>query len=734
LPTFGFMIITPKQLSPFKIHSRSFLKSILILSFFGNVVSAFSQNNTLDSLQTYAKKDTIRVNLLNAAGNKMVVSDIEKALQLYKESELLADALHFKKGKAYSLLYTGRAQISQGDYSGSLDPIQDALAVYEDLKDKEGISTCYLNIGRAYHYLNDFPKALENYKRAAAISEETSKAKILSNALMVIGMIYSVQGDYDKSLEYYKKAIQIDEKSGNKKNLSATLINLGNQYKQQANYTPALEAYNKSLDLKKQLGDEYGVASNLNNIGTLYQEMGNDKAALPYYKKALPILEKLKKSQDILGCLSNIGIILTNQKNPKALVIFKKALQISRQSNDDYNSALFTTNIANFYASDNNQEESLRYFEKAAKMYKQLGAQRELCNNYYNMARIYYIKKEYEKALKLAKAGHQIAKKMDMLSDQNDFSLLLSQIYYSIKEYKLAYESGQTHKALSDSIYKKENFDKLAQIKYKYAYKDTLNSANKNVNVLKKTVQTIDTQRKWLIIGFIGLVIVLGFVTVLLKVRRVKMQNQQLLLEQKLLITQMNPHFIFNSISNIQQLIYEEKDDDAINYLNKFSILTRQILENSNQNYISLSEELEMIGNYLSIQQLLYSGKFRFTITVEEAIDAESIFLPPMLTQPFIENAIKHGLAGKDENGMIDIRFYLKEQKLFFEVLDNGSGFDTSKTTKNHKSLAMTITKERLVNYTKNQDFVVQTDNITDTDEKIIGARVIFEIPYIYEN
>jgi LytS/YehU family sensor histidine kinase len=196
----------------------------------------------------------------------------------------------------------------------------------------------------------------------------------------------------------------------------------------------------------------------------------------------------------------------------------------------------------------------------------------------------------------------------------------------------------------------------------------------------------------------------------------------------------MNPHFIFNSIDNIQGLIQDKQDKEAVDYLSKFSKLTRQILENSNENYISLSEEVEMTQNYLAIQQLLYNNKFSYTISIEDAIDSETIFLPPMLTQPFIENAIKHGLSNKSEEGMITIHFYLKEAKLFFEVTDNGKGFETDKKTTNHKSLAMTITKERLIGYTKNQDFLVQTDNIMDQHTNIVGAKVSFEIPYIYEN
>jgi len=710
------------------------LKSLLLFFFLVQVFSGYSQNTAIDSLQIYVKKDTIRVNLLNTAAAKIVKTDVEKAMQLYSESESLSNALHFKKGKANSLFLSGRALMSKADYSNAIPYFQNALPVFQELKNREGVADCYLNLGRSYFNLGDIPNAFEQSERAAAISEEAGKLKILSGSLMIMGMVHNNKGEYGKSLELYKRALGIDEKLGNKKGMSAVLLNMANQYKQQGDYTRALESYNQSIELKKQYGDEFGIAANLNNIGTLYQDMENYSASLPYFKQALPIYEKFNQTKDVLGCMANIGLSLMYQNNPQALPIFKKGLRLSEQYNDAGSRVIFTTNIAACYFSYNDLDKALYYYQKSVKLQQELGEQQELSNSYLNIGRIYYAKKDYEKALEVTKKGSEIAKRFKIVKYQMDFSSLLSQIYYSIKEYKLAYESGQEHKSLSDSIYGKENIDKLSQIKYKYAYKDTLNTANKNVHFLKKTVKNIDAQRKWLIIGFVALLIILGFVTALLKIRKVKMQNQQLQLEQKLLITQMNPHFIFNSISNIQQLIYEEKDDDAINYLSKFSTLTRQILENSNENYISLTEEVQMISNYLSIQQLLYSNKFNFTITVADAIDPETIFLPPMLTQPFIENAIKHGLSGKSANGEIDIRFYLNQEKLYFEVLDNGKGFEAKKPAGNHKSLAMTITKERLVNYTKNQNFVVQSDNITDTDQKVVGARVIFEIPYIYEN
>jgi len=205
-------------------------------------------------------------------------------------------------------------------------------------------------------------------------------------------------------------------------------------------------------------------------------------------------------------------------------------------------------------------------------------------------------------------------------------------------------------------------------------------------------------------------------------------------LKQRLLLTQMNPHFIFNSVDNIQSLIYSNKNEDAISYLTKFSKLTRQILENSRENYISLAEELHMMDNYITIQKLLYNKNFRHSITVDESINSDDILLPPMLTQPFIENAVRHGLKDKKEDGLIAIRFYKEGNALLFEVTDNGTGLVAKEKENGQRSLSTQITRERLESISPDKNIVIHTQNITDDAGFVKGVKTFFEIPYIQNN
>ncbi|NUY80449.1 tetratricopeptide repeat protein [Flavobacterium sp. MAH-1] len=699
-----------------------------------------AQNKVLDSLQnalrTYTRNDTVRVNLLNNVASKIFQTEPDRALQLLKESETVSTQLNYPQGKAKSLLFMANAiSEKQGDQSLSEKYYQQALQIYESLHDKVGISTCYHNFGRVHFLLGNYDKSENNYKKAIELAEEAGNQKRLSISLRGIGVLYSKVGDFEKAIDIYKKAVAIDEKLGNKSGIANGYVNLGTAYKRQGKFTVALEYYNKSLELKQAVGDQRGIATALGNIGGIYSLLERHDEAASYFRKAITLFEKLGDKLETASMKVNLAAVEVENKNfADAQAGFETALASYHQLNNKAGIANTVANIGQMELEQSHYDAALVQFKKAADINTELGAQRELAYCYFKMGRIYYLKEEYDKALEYAKESETLANKLNVLDYRKDTARLLSDIYYKQQQYKLAFEKQAIHKQLTDSVYSMQNLDKAAQIKYSYAYKKRESNLKNAVKSKDGELQQSQQQKIWWIVGFLCLVIVLGFGIAIVKMRKVKMENKQLLTEQKLRRSQMNPHFIFNSIQNVRSLIHNKQENQAVDYLNQFSKLTRQILESSDENYTSLADEIELIQNYISIQQLLYNKAFDFKINVDESIDAESIFLPPMLTQPFIENAIKHGLASKTEDGMLNIDFRLKGDKLYFEVSDNGIGFDVAKKADNHKSMAMDITRERLVNYTKNPAFVVHANNIFDQYKNVVGAKVAFEIPYFYEN
>lgn len=196
------------------------------------------------------------------------------------------------------------------------------------------------------------------------------------------------------------------------------------------------------------------------------------------------------------------------------------------------------------------------------------------------------------------------------------------------------------------------------------------------------------------------------------------------MLQAKALQAQMNPHFIFNCLNSIQSYIMSNDRLAAMDYLSLFAKLIRQYLKASSQKEITLEDEINLLSSYLTIEQLRKNNNFEYNIKVESILDYSKIMIPPLLIQPFVENAIIHGLLNKPRNGRIDINFRLSEQKLLVEIRDNGSGIQNNFETKD-ESLGLKITSKRL-------EFINnQTTNFTISNRLgESGAEVKLEIMY----
>ena len=206
-------------------------------------------------------------------------------------------------------------------------------------------------------------------------------------------------------------------------------------------------------------------------------------------------------------------------------------------------------------------------------------------------------------------------------------------------------------------------------------------------------------------------------------------------LEHQALRLQMNPHFIFNSLASISNFIGKNDAAEAKRYLTKFAKLMRLILENSREEFIPLTEEIDSLTYYMELEQLRFRDKFSFEINTDPSIDREHLFIPPMLIQPHIENAILHGMAPKETKGMILISFERTEGLLRCVVEDNGVGRKRAaeikaRTKTQHTSLAMKIIFERLsILFPGKNKINIITEDLEDENKNAIGTRVLFNLP-----
>ena len=240
------------------------------------------------------------------------------------------------------------------------------------------------------------------------------------------------------------------------------------------------------------------------------------------------------------------------------------------------------------------------------------------------------------------------------------------------------------------------------------------------------------------LIGFVVLGLLSGAVIMVIRRERQKTIINQRISELRLqaLRAQMNPHFIFNTINSIQYFISKKDEDSAYFYLTKFSKLLRRTLENSEKSTIQLAEEIENLKLYLELQLLRYGDKFTYEINVDKGVDLNSVEIPGMILQPYIENSIQHGFVKNIKYGKIIISIKLEKDLLVCTVDDNGIGFKSALKTKSlknpkHSSSGMKLTHERLdiLNRAHKNTIDVSVQDFGEIDPKQNGTRVTIHIP-----
>ncbi|MBI4645568.1 MAG: histidine kinase, partial [Bacteroidia bacterium] len=378
---------------------------------------------------------------------------------------------------------------------------------------------------------------------------------------------------------------------------------------------------------------------------------------------------------------------------------------------------------------------ALEYYTKALKLSEELGNNYTKANILSDIGAINITKKLYNEAEEF------LRKSLDVATKINAFDVIMAvyqhfyELYKHIKKPSKALEYYEKYAALKNSIFN-ENTKKIIselQIKYQTEKKEAENKLLSKQNEIQKL--RIRNSR-YLIIGLVGLCILILSACVLL-IRQNKLRTRQLAiqLEQKLLRTQMNPHFIFNALASIESFIYEHRPKEAGTYLSTLSRLIQLILENSASEYITLEKETEILNSYLSLQKLRFDDDLEYNIEIDKSIVPEQIYLPPMLLQPFIENAIEHGFRGTKQKGFISVLFSIMNNNLEVRITDNGIGITTAEQQKAqhkiHRSMAMQITRERLkyLNKSKKQKLNFNVRDILNENQENTGTEIIFSIP-----
>jgi sensor histidine kinase YesM len=219
--------------------------------------------------------------------------------------------------------------------------------------------------------------------------------------------------------------------------------------------------------------------------------------------------------------------------------------------------------------------------------------------------------------------------------------------------------------------------------------------------------------------------------------KQAELQRQAAELEMQALRAQMNPHFIFNCLSSINRIIMKNDSRSASDYLTRFSRLMRMVLINSQRSMIPLEDELQMLRLYLDMERLRFKDSFNYSIIFTNTIDEGAVFVPPLLLQPFCENAIWHGLMQKDRHGQLNIELSMDNKVLQCTISDDGIGREAaerlkSKSAGTQKSMGLQITAQRLalLNQDKGIHTLYEIEDMKDENGNAAGTKVIVRIAY----
>lgn len=276
---------------------------------------------------------------------------------------------------------------------------------------------------------------------------------------------------------------------------------------------------------------------------------------------------------------------------------------------------------------------------------------------------------------------------------------------------------------LQKEQYETENTQAVTEMNalYQLQAKDrSIEALNENVKINQLQLQQ---NKLWLVIVMLlSVLLAAGFLFLYYsyRQRRTAQEKEKVLLQQQLLRTQMEPHFIFNTLAAVQSFVRLDKKEAAIKYLNRFSRLLRSSLELSREKLVPLCEEIETLENYLHLQQMRFENAFRYRISQQQGSDWDAVMLPPMLIQPFVENAILHGIDLNNGEGQIDVNFEIKNDVLEVTITDSGK-WVTKSAEPAHRSLSGAISRERMSLLGKNASISTAT--------KGKGTIVILRIP-----
>ncbi len=709
---------------------RLFLCSILLL--FLNY-SGYSQRFKIDSLKRVLPSlhDSVLVDCLNTLSLIYSYLEVDTAQSYARRAYNEADKFGYKRGKVMSLNNQAHiAGYTQNNFMVQEKISLETIPIATNLSDTNVISDTYMNLALALFCQGLFDRSAEACNKILDLAGASDNRNLLGEGQAVMGSIRFETGNYEESLDYFNKSL--------------------------ANFSATGDSYNGAI-INAKIGDLHGLA-------------GDGKTALDYYFKSLAYPKgaslKWHPLVDLGDTYYSPEPLDTTSFDQDRYIQSIKTLTI--RSN---NQSLPRIQVAEKHIAARRYSNAIDMLVRDLEVLRTSNHKSLVMRVLLNLGRAYDGKREYQRAFVHTRDLLREAKFHKAEQYVRDGYKLMSIIHHQLNHADSAYYYLRNYTAMKDSVAQDAFVRKLAlyravaEVEKKQAQIELLkNEKVINEQRLQLTQQQIEREsflRNIVISGALVLLL-LGFV-IFRNVRlqqkneankheflkqelnlqriesdrfRSELQKEAAELEMKALRAQMNPHFIFNSLNSINRFILQSNKLQASEYLTKFSKLVRLILQNSQLTTIPLESELEALYLYLELEALRFDNHFEYRVRIEEGIDCSTMMVPPLIIQPYVENAIWHGMMHKEEKGHLLIELFQQDNLLCCKITDDGVGRKKaenlkSKSASKYKSMGMRITEDRIALLQKENklESYVSIVDLVLPDGSPGGTEVLLKIP-----
>lgn len=638
---------------------------------------------------------------------------------------------------SYQYVYIDAAEgIAHADY---------AIKIAEQLQNDSLIGYGYNR--KAMHIISNRQDSLafEMLERAISHFKKINHAKGHGTTLYLIGWLHNARREYPKAIKVFLEADEIYYRESEDPKRNAIYNNIGVAYLQTADYKKAIDAYFQALRIAKNANPPLPIGVIYGNIGLVHKHMKDYDNALKYFALAEA---EYKKEQSIENRMDNYGHMAITYdemgQTDQAILYFEKAIEESDaanyefgSSNNRFNRGVLLLHQGRFKDAFEPITKGRDYYENAG-YYKSAATANQTLAEFYlqlpdSLFSYYQIpnqKNAYEKAkevlLKAIKQSRNAQNDMTLMESMRLLAMVWDKIgnadsaLFALKEYQRMYGEYTT----------RDIDNKTEVIKQDMAFQN-----EQREQVLQaETDKQRTIKMASILVG--GSLILLALATLWFYKKKRDSKAKELTAEfntvvseteMKALRSQMNPHFIFNSLNSISLYIQKNELKLADSYLVKFAKLMRLILENSEHKEVSIKKDMEALELYMQLEQVRLKNNFTYSIRIDDSIDTEGTLIPPLLLQPFVENSIWHGISTVI-NGHISVEIQLQDEQLICIVDDNGIGRNKSNQTnkeQTRQSLGMKITRSRIeiLNKTKQAQAAI---HIFDKEQ---GTRVETKLP-----